>query len=254
MGAPALKGGLAGSYTKEEGIYSYFEICEKINVEVWKKSWDQKQQSVYASHGDQWVGYDNERSIALKVHWALTVMSLGGTMLWTLDFDDYSGKFCGGGKFPLANAIKSVFDEYYLDNEILNNSLTTENVNTLTTSTTFNLTDLKNTTISNYFSTNKPTTTIMKTVDKIKKLPSKLKTFFLPVEGGDQKLLEKEKLNGVMYEILNAPLLASSNEIHNNLSNDTVIHLVFLQNNSAGRHCNLIFFPLFFIFAFLAFL
>ena len=33
-------------------------------------------------------------------------------MLWTLDFDDYSGQFCNDGPFPLANAIKSVFDEY----------------------------------------------------------------------------------------------------------------------------------------------
>jgi len=37
---------------------------------------------------------------------------LKGTMLWTLDFDDYSGQFCNDGPFPLANAIKSVFDEY----------------------------------------------------------------------------------------------------------------------------------------------
>jgi hypothetical protein len=39
-------------------------------------------------------------------------MSLGGTMFWTLDFDDYTGKFCNEGPFPLANAIKSIFDEY----------------------------------------------------------------------------------------------------------------------------------------------
>lgn len=78
-----MKGGNAGVYTKEEGIYSYFEICEKIKSENWKKHWDDKQQSVFATHGDQWVGFDNQRSIALKVKWAHT-MSLGGTMLWTL--------------------------------------------------------------------------------------------------------------------------------------------------------------------------
>lgn len=54
-----------------------------MKSENWKKHWDDKQQSVYATHGDQWVGYDNQRSIALKVKWAFT-MSLGGTMLWTL--------------------------------------------------------------------------------------------------------------------------------------------------------------------------
>lgn len=33
-------------------------------------------------------------------------------MLWTLDFDDYTGQFCNEGTFPIANAIKSVFDEF----------------------------------------------------------------------------------------------------------------------------------------------
>jgi chitinase len=111
VGAPVIKGGLAGAYTKEEGIYSYFEICEKINVENWKKYWDEKQQSVYATIDDQWVGYDNQRSIQLKVKWASS-MQLGGTMLWTLDFDDYTGQFCNQGTFPIANAIKAVFDEF----------------------------------------------------------------------------------------------------------------------------------------------
>lgn len=39
-------------------------------------------------------------------------------MLWTLDFDDYSGKFCNDGPFPLASAIKSVFDEFTLNDNI----------------------------------------------------------------------------------------------------------------------------------------
>ena len=38
-------------------------------------------------------------------------------MLWTLDFDDYSGQFCNDGPFPLANAIKLIFEEYsYVEN------------------------------------------------------------------------------------------------------------------------------------------
>ena len=28
-------------------------------------------------------------------------------MFWALDFDDFSGKFCNQGKFPLVNAVKS---------------------------------------------------------------------------------------------------------------------------------------------------
>jgi len=52
-----LKGGEAGVYTREEGIYSYFEICEKLNLENWQKKWDNKQQSVYATYEDQWVRF-----------------------------------------------------------------------------------------------------------------------------------------------------------------------------------------------------
>ena len=28
-------------------------------------------------------------------------------MVWSLDLDDFSGSFCGNGKFPLINTIKS---------------------------------------------------------------------------------------------------------------------------------------------------
>ena len=120
-----MKGGAAGSYTKEDGIFSYYEICDKLNSEGWKKHWDDNQQSFYATRDDQWVGFDNQRSISLKVKWAST-MSLGGTMLWTLDFDDYTGQFCNEGAFPIASAIKSVFDEF---------SVTTTTTSTTTTST-----------------------------------------------------------------------------------------------------------------------
>jgi GH18 family chitinase len=164
VGAPAIKGGQAGSFTKEEGIYSYFEICEKLNVENWKKYWDDKQQSVYATYDDQWVGFDNQRSIALKVKWASS-MSLGGTMLWTLDFDDYTGQFCNQGPFPLANAIRDVFeqlspqsysnsstnltvnDTLSLDNDTIKISLLELNKNTTVTSSSVLIT--KNLTLNN---------------------------------------------------------------------------------------------------------
>lgn len=48
-------------------------------------------------------------------------------MLWTLDFDDYTGQFCNEGTFPIANAIKSVFDEF---------SVTTTATSAITTTTT----------------------------------------------------------------------------------------------------------------------
>jgi chitinase len=35
-------------------------------------------------------------------------MDLGGAMFWAMDLDDFSGKKCGEGKFPLINTAKDI--------------------------------------------------------------------------------------------------------------------------------------------------
>ena len=35
---------------------------------------------------------------------------LAGAMFWTLDMDDFSGKFCNNGTFPVVRALKQCFD------------------------------------------------------------------------------------------------------------------------------------------------
>ena len=35
---------------------------------------------------------------------------LGGIMLWSLDLDDPTGKFCNQGPFPLATTVKAVLE------------------------------------------------------------------------------------------------------------------------------------------------
>jgi hypothetical protein len=109
IGAATLSGGLAGQFTKEEGIFSYYEICEKIRIDNWNKKWDEQQKCVYAFKGDQWVGFDDRHSVSVKVKWAID-NELGGTMFWTLDFDDYNGMYCLEGSFPLARSIKKTFE------------------------------------------------------------------------------------------------------------------------------------------------
>ena len=37
----------------------------------------------------------------------LKAYDLGGAMFWALDLDDFSGSFCGLGKYPLINSVKN---------------------------------------------------------------------------------------------------------------------------------------------------
>lgn len=41
-----------------------------------------------------------------QIQW-LKQSGFGGAMVWSLDLDDFSGTFCGQGRYPLINTIKS---------------------------------------------------------------------------------------------------------------------------------------------------
>ncbi|XP_012275650.1 chitinase-3-like protein 1 [Orussus abietinus] len=102
-GSPARGPGDRGIYTKEAGMLGYNEICELLPS--WTSQWDEEQQVPYAYSGDQWVGYDNVRSIELKAKFVLE-KNLGGAMLWSIDTDDFLGK-CGT-QYPLLKALNHV--------------------------------------------------------------------------------------------------------------------------------------------------
>nr|ABH07674.1 gut-specific chitinase [Apriona germarii]ABH07675.1 gut-specific chitinase [Apriona germarii] len=104
--APVLGGGKAGPYTRQEGVLGYNEICELHSD--WDYIWDDEQQVPHRVSGDQWVGYDDEKSLALKVEYAKE-MGLGGMMVWAFDTDDFRG-ICGNGPYPLLNTIKKTLD------------------------------------------------------------------------------------------------------------------------------------------------
>ncbi|CAB0016286.1 unnamed protein product, partial [Nesidiocoris tenuis] len=56
--------------------------------------------------GDQWVGFDDERSIRHKMKW-IKENGFGGAMVWTVDMDDFTGTICGNNvKYPLIGAIR----------------------------------------------------------------------------------------------------------------------------------------------------
>jgi chitinase len=69
----------------------------------WTHAYDDNHHSPYAFDEDQWVGYDNVQSIYRKAQF-INRYNLGGSMVFSLDADDFRG-FCKGGKYPLLNAL-----------------------------------------------------------------------------------------------------------------------------------------------------
>ena len=50
-------------------------------------------------------------------------------MIWSIDLDDYSGKYCGLGPFPLTNAMRRVLDgRNVLDRSRLKNNVVSPNI------------------------------------------------------------------------------------------------------------------------------
>ena len=89
--------------------------------------WDDEMKVPYAVQGDQWVGFDDERSIRNKMHW-IKDNGYAGAMVWTVDMDDFTGTVCGGDvKYPLIGAMRCViayswlsFFLYVINKSIIN--------------------------------------------------------------------------------------------------------------------------------------
>ncbi|KAM6217118.1 chitinase-3-like protein 2 [Rhynchocyon petersi] len=103
VGAPASGPGISGTITKSPGFLAYYEICQFLpGAQVTRM---QDQQVPYAVKGNQWVGYDDVQSVKNKVQF-LKNLNLGGAMIWSIDLDDFTGKSCSQGHFPLVQAVK----------------------------------------------------------------------------------------------------------------------------------------------------
>ncbi|XP_061582519.1 acidic mammalian chitinase-like isoform X3 [Cololabis saira] len=104
LGAPSNGPAEAGPYTRTEGFWAYYEICDFINTA--EVSWISEQEVPYATYGSAWVGYDDKHSFSSKVQ-MLNNRNLGGAHVWTLEMDDFSGSFCSDGAHPLVNHLRN---------------------------------------------------------------------------------------------------------------------------------------------------
>ncbi|XP_058834506.1 probable endochitinase [Topomyia yanbarensis] len=85
----------------------YNEFCEKQQSEQWHIHFNEEQKGVFATSGNQWVGYENPETIALKMEYLLN-LDLGGAMVWSLESDDFLG-VCNDSNYVLMNTIYRSF-------------------------------------------------------------------------------------------------------------------------------------------------
>ncbi|CAG9825623.1 unnamed protein product [Phaedon cochleariae] len=107
IGAPVGEVGRPGPFTKEDGFLAYYEVLDTYKyVDYTIVSVDGTN---YAYLDDEWLTYENVETVKLKTQYALD-LNLGGIMLWSLDTDDFRGKY--GNKYPLLNAINDAIQEH----------------------------------------------------------------------------------------------------------------------------------------------
>ncbi|KAM4570582.1 acidic mammalian chitinase-like [Fundulus diaphanus] len=107
VGAPASGPASAGPYTREGGIFSYYEICTFLDGA--SAHWVDEQKVPYAFKGNEWVGFDNKRSYEIKAQYVKD-NNYGGAFVWSLDLDDFAGHFCGKGNYTLTGYLRSLLN------------------------------------------------------------------------------------------------------------------------------------------------
>lgn len=83
----------------------------------WTEVWDDEQKTPYAYKGNQWVGFENQRSVQEKVQFAKG-RNLAGVMVMAMDEDDHAN-VCGNGKYPLLSNINEFLGRLTRTHEVV---------------------------------------------------------------------------------------------------------------------------------------
>ncbi|XP_053376417.1 acidic mammalian chitinase-like [Mercenaria mercenaria] len=111
VGAPAAEGGTAGLYTRTKGFLAYYEICDMLSKGA-NRYWEPEHMVPYLVSGDQWVGYDDEESIEIKLKY-IKEKGYGGAMVWNIDMDDFNQQCSlSERRYPLMSLMAEVLGGY----------------------------------------------------------------------------------------------------------------------------------------------
>ncbi|XP_067686963.1 chitinase-3-like protein 2 [Haliotis asinina] len=180
VGAEVSGPGKPGPYRVMEGQLAFYEVCEMLDKGEASYAWDDLQKVPYIYNNDTWVGYDDERSVAVKTEWMIQ-KNMGGVMLWSLDLDDFKGTYCKKGKFPLLTSIVKTVARYFDDITVPPPKTTTTTTTTTSTTTTTTTTTSTTTPTPTTTTTTSTTSTTTQTTTVARSISSKPTTTSQPV-------------------------------------------------------------------------
>ena len=91
LGCPYIGPSLLGPCTNYGGVLSLAEIEDYIREKSLPPKLLQAQMMKQITWEDQWIGYDDSETVAMKKTWA-SAYCFGGTMIWSVDFDTGNGR------------------------------------------------------------------------------------------------------------------------------------------------------------------
>jgi len=91
LSAPTSGGGTAATCTREAGFMAYYEIQDQIAAGATLFRIPNTMEP-YITWGNQWVGYDDPTSLAVKTDY-IKDNALGGGMFWAIDLDDFNNGY-----------------------------------------------------------------------------------------------------------------------------------------------------------------